>query len=76
MFAEGIKCSLKSNLRESALMGVALAAAVYRQRRVPDCSMKGRLADKPVDLGLGPRPGPADVGIEPTGSITRVEDHM
>lgn len=41
--------------------GVAFAAAVYRERRVPDCCLKRWLADKPVDLGLGTRPDPADI---------------
>ena len=42
-------------------MGVAFAAAVYCERRAPDCRMKRGLKRKPIKLGLGPRPDPVDV---------------
>jgi hypothetical protein len=58
---EDIERSFKNDFRKAALMRVAFAAAVYREGRVLDCCMKRWLADKPVELGLGTRPDPADI---------------
>ena len=46
---------LKRGPCQAALVRVALATAVHRERRIPDCRLKGRLARKPVKLRLRAR---------------------
>lgn len=61
-FREGRVRVLKCGPCQAALVRVALAAAVHRERRIPDRRLERRLARKPVELRLRARPNPSDVG--------------
>ena len=77
-FEQGAESALESDLFNAALVGVALSLAVYCEGCFFNCSFKGGLLGKPVDLALGTRPDFAYVSSHNSlrSTLFRIKRHI